>query len=328
MAENGTIAAAEGRWREILPHFGVELKALDGKHHPCPVCGGDDRFRFDDKDGSGSWYCHKGHNGKEAGYGMDLAMMLNGGDFLETASRIDRIIGREFVPDGGGARLPQPRITADDQTRSVQGYIAKLKTRSLRVEAGDPVDLWLRYRVPGLKAIPSVLRFVPDGEYRDKVTKVVTRHPMMLATVRDSHGDPVAIHRTFLSADGRKADVADVRLSLGSLPEGIAVRLAAAKGTTLGIAEGIETALSAMAMHRIPVWSVLNAGRMEVWSPPQGVEAVVFFADADANKVGQAAAYAAAKRLEAKGLITQVEIPPVAGTDWNDVHRQRAAEPA
>ncbi len=51
-------AAAKGRWKdEILPHFGVDQCFLSGKHCPCPICGGKDRFRLDDKDGHGTYIC-------------------------------------------------------------------------------------------------------------------------------------------------------------------------------------------------------------------------------------------------------------------------------
>jgi hypothetical protein len=40
--------AAQGREVEILEHVaGLRREILDGKHHPCPKCGGNDRFRFD-----------------------------------------------------------------------------------------------------------------------------------------------------------------------------------------------------------------------------------------------------------------------------------------
>ena len=41
---------ARGRWAAILPQLGVSPSALTGKHGPCPLCGGRDRFRFDDKE--------------------------------------------------------------------------------------------------------------------------------------------------------------------------------------------------------------------------------------------------------------------------------------
>jgi len=38
--------AARGRELELLAAVGIPERILDGKHHPCPKCGGTDRFRF------------------------------------------------------------------------------------------------------------------------------------------------------------------------------------------------------------------------------------------------------------------------------------------
>src|SRR5690348_13963485 len=54
-----TVDRARGRWREILPCLGVETRYLTNKHGPCPLCGGKDRFRFDDKNGDGTYYCNQ-----------------------------------------------------------------------------------------------------------------------------------------------------------------------------------------------------------------------------------------------------------------------------
>ena len=52
--------AARGRWPEILASLGgLSDQQLTDDHQPCPLCGGNDRYRFDDKDGSGSWFCNQ-----------------------------------------------------------------------------------------------------------------------------------------------------------------------------------------------------------------------------------------------------------------------------
>ena len=43
--------ATQHRWQYILPRIGIEPRYLRNTHQPCPICGGKDRFRFDDKDG-------------------------------------------------------------------------------------------------------------------------------------------------------------------------------------------------------------------------------------------------------------------------------------
>ena len=58
---------------------------------------------------------------------------------------------------------------------------------------------------------------------------------------------------------------------------------------------------------------------MRKWEPPAGVEHVTICADNDKNRVGQDAAEALAVRLRAMGIDVHVRVPPVPGTDWNDV---------
>jgi putative DNA primase/helicase len=76
-----TVAA--GRWRSILSTLGMDDKALSGKHCACPMCGGKDRFRFDDKDGRGTYFC----SGCGAGDGVKLAMGITGQAFKDTAGK-------------------------------------------------------------------------------------------------------------------------------------------------------------------------------------------------------------------------------------------------
>ncbi len=96
------IGAARGRWPEILAALaGVSEAQLRNRHQPCPLCGGTDRYRFDDKDGSGSWFCNQ-CGGKDqrggAGSGMDLLMRRQGWSFVEAARQVEAFLG--LVPDG------------------------------------------------------------------------------------------------------------------------------------------------------------------------------------------------------------------------------------
>ncbi|WP_455252207.1 primase-helicase zinc-binding domain-containing protein, partial [Neisseria sp.] len=51
-------AAAQYRWPEIHAALGIDPRYLKNKHQPCPACGGKDRFRYDDKDGNGTFICN------------------------------------------------------------------------------------------------------------------------------------------------------------------------------------------------------------------------------------------------------------------------------
>lgn len=89
---------ARGRWVEILSTVGgIPVSYLDNRHKPCPSCrDGDDRFRFDDVDGNGTWYCsHCG--GKDAtgggGTGIGLLMRVQGWEFKQAALAIEDYLG-------------------------------------------------------------------------------------------------------------------------------------------------------------------------------------------------------------------------------------------
>ena len=103
------IAAARGRWPEILAALaGLSDAELSDRHQPCPLCGGTDRYRFDDKEGSGSWFCNQ-CGGKDqrggAGSGIDLLMCRQGWSFVEAARQVEAFLG--LVPDGPNTRSDQ-----------------------------------------------------------------------------------------------------------------------------------------------------------------------------------------------------------------------------
>lgn len=86
-----------GRWPDLLAHFcGLTASQLTDKHQPCPLCGGEDRYRFDDLDGIGSWYCNqcggKDHAGG-GGSGMDMLMRHQKWPYPEACKRIEQHLG-------------------------------------------------------------------------------------------------------------------------------------------------------------------------------------------------------------------------------------------
>src|SRR5258708_3334764 len=106
-----TLEQARGRWHGILCALGVDEKALSGKHGPCPIsgCGGKDRFRFDDKEGRGTYYCTQ----CGAGDGIKLVMLSRGVDFKAALKLVEEVIpgapqvtkARERTAEEKGAAL-------------------------------------------------------------------------------------------------------------------------------------------------------------------------------------------------------------------------------
>ncbi|MCF1744748.1 DUF7146 domain-containing protein [Paradevosia shaoguanensis] len=312
---------ARGRWREILPALGVDAKLMTNRGSECPVCGGKDRFRFDDKDGCGTWFCNQSHSSEttnasgSAGNGFGLVMDLKRCDFAQAARLVEGVIGTGVPP----TKQHQPVKSDAPSDSEIHAEVMALWRGGRKISPQDPAGLYLARRL-GRIIESRALRFHPAIPYGPSKTL-----PGMLSAYVDEHGDLAGLQRTFLTPDGQKAPMKNPRLTLGRLPDGGAVRLMRleAKHAALGIAEGVETALSASLLFGVPVWAALNSGRLSVWEPPEGFREIIVFGDNDANKDGQKAAFTLANRLELRKIMTQVEIPADVGCDWNDIFRQQ-----
>lgn len=84
---------ASGRWAEILSQLArAPLDVLDGRHHPCPKCGGTDRFRFTNIDQGGSAICNHCLTAKN-GDGLSVLQWLTGDDFPAALARVADYLG-------------------------------------------------------------------------------------------------------------------------------------------------------------------------------------------------------------------------------------------
>ena len=141
--------------------------------------------------------------------------------------------------------------------------------------------------------------------------------PALIAAVRTDEAI-IAVQRTFLDKNGRRASFARPKRALGALGVG-AVRLAAPQNGRLGLAEGIESALSATALTGVTCWATLGNERFGLVAIPDSVCELHLFLDDDAGgdlaRDRAIAAYARDDRVI-------VEHRPVGGhSDWNDALR-------
>ncbi|BBB11459.1 DUF7146 domain-containing protein [Sphingopyxis sp. FD7] len=146
--------------------------------------------------------------------------------------------------------------------------------------------------------------------------------PAMLAAVTTDMGI-IAIHRTFLDAPSAKLAAFDrPKRALGSLGCG-AVRLAPPAAGRLGLAEGIESALSATQMFGVPCWATLGNERFGLVAIPEGVRELYLFIDNDPG--GELADQRARKVYSASGRVIRSRAPESIGFDWNDELKARFA---
>jgi putative DNA primase/helicase len=150
--------------------------------------------------------------------------------------------------------------------------------------------------------------------------------PCMVGIVTDfTNADRVIdMHFTRLALDGSgKAPIEAPKGTLkGYSPSGGVVRLCDDADVTvrLGVAEGIEKALSIMTSYRRDldrdeiVWSAISAGNMRKLPVVSGIETLAIYGDK--NDVGRTAAAGLKRRWLDAGRETETHFPP--GADWDE----------
>lgn len=299
---------ARNKWASILDHFGIDRDLLTGKHGPCPICGGKDRFRFDNKEGRGTWIC----NVCGAGDGVHLLILKTKWSFKDAAQNIRAMLGEatEIAPKRGIDEETARQLRREAWMGSTP--IFQDQAAAYLLSRGDPGPY------------PTDLRYCASIEVSDHPVK--SRCAAMLALVRGPDGKPVNIHRTYLE-NGRKANMPEPRRMMpGTLPAGSAIRLGAHDGR-LGVAEGIETARAVTRRFGIMCWSLINSTMMEKFIVPADVRELHIFGDNDLKFGGQAAAYRLAHRSATKlspPEKVEVHLPDHAGLDWADLETRAA----
>lgn len=217
----------------------------------------------------------------------------------------------------GHPSYPQAYRTPKHDEQATADELARIgKARAIWEEAtpaGDTlVETYLRGRGINLKLRPA-LRFHPALYHVGSAQKL----PAMVVAIQDSTDEVIGIQRTYLRPDGQgKAAVKPNKLGLGPMRDG-AVRFSfGQKSPILGIAEGVETALSAMQTYYVPIWASLGAGRMHSVKLPDWVEHLVIYGDNGA--AGWAAAERAAEHFEQEGRRVSVTLPAAEYPDFND----------
>lgn len=224
-----------------------------------------------------------------------------------TAIEIMKTLQRMKLHDRSPLEMPEARPRRD------MGALAQRLWKASTPIAGTLAEEYLLAR--GLSGpFPKVLRFNPSTVLGSGADKRIM--PAMIASVEIDLG-LVAVQRTFLDpGDVLRKPIAKPKVSLGLLGSA-AIRLAPATDE-LGLAEGIEDALSAMQWFGTPTWAMAGVERLASVAIPEKVRRVIVYGDR-----GHAAERLLAKardHLTANGreLVSRV---PEYHEDWNDAWR-------
>jgi putative DNA primase/helicase len=291
-----TVKQACGHWPRILPALGVPV--IKNRHQACPVCGGSDRFRFDDKEGRGTWFC----NQCGAGDGLKLIEKVFGVSPSEAAGKVSALTGS------------LPPVTEDiiaaaeadtDASRKAAAMLAASLMDKARTTTGNAY--LTRKGFPARECLTLSTTHKTGG--------VTYRAGDLIVPLQDETG--VLVNVQLINADGLK------RTLKGGAVKGAYHLIEGKKeaGKRLWIAEGYATALTVhhltgetvmVALSSVNLLSLASLARQK-----HPACQIVLAADRDLSGNGQTKAAAAAQACEG-----MVALPPVFG-DWNDAFTQQ-----
>lgn len=157
-----------GNWQSAIQQInGLNLRDYHPKkHYSCPMCGGKDRFRFDDRrpkarsaDGTGGYYC----NACGSGDGMDLFVKLTGLNFSEAVNTLGKFLNAQPVEQRRAAQAiihSAPRLdygkemSAEDAAAAMQKTVTLNTCPLTRLEGINPTSIRLVFR-PGTNDVSN-----------------------------------------------------------------------------------------------------------------------------------------------------------------------------
>lgn len=344
-------------WSVIITQcFNIDERYLRKTAGPCPICGGSDRFRYDDKDGMGTWYC------QQCGPGNGFTLIQKATELSkhEILTAMEQFVPK--IPDG--QQLPPPGIRpaekelAPEEIAKRKGKLNKTWDFAKPLSGFDAVSKYLLSRVPRLNLSHLTNDFrnhtslgywedaiVDENAISETQTRNSFKKPVfqgnffaMLARIKDKNGKPINLHRTYLTAEGKKAPFKKIKKQMEGVAKlkGGAIRLNdVPQSRVLGIVEGIETGCAVLTAYRnqINVWSLINCRNMSIAEVPRDrFDKVIFFADHDridekhGYRPGEHFAQLGVEKLRQEGFEVELRIPENEEEDFADVWEQVCAK--
>ncbi|WP_323901732.1 DUF927 domain-containing protein [Aeromonas caviae] len=300
------VAAACGNWPELLAAVGIDTPSR-GKHGPCPVCGGSDRFRLDDKGGRGTWIC----NQCGAGDGLDLVSKVTGKPPKEVAELLAPLVG---LSAGGLDPAERERIHQQQQARAEADakQAEQLRQKAARRAAAIAGDV-AQGVSPYLTA--KGLEWPQATINRTLIREGGENYPAgsLVITLTNEAGELVNVQ--LIRADGTKRYLAGgQKTGAFHFIEG---------GALVAICEGYATGLSVHQATGASLYCGMDCGNLAAVAQiarRQHPEArILLCGDNDADTQGNPGKTKAEHAAAVIGGL--VALPPEFSGDWNDYHQ-------
>ena len=306
MKINEVTAEAVGKWQSIFSSLGIEVG--NGKHCPCPVCGGKDRFRFDNKNGRGTYICNQCGSGD----GLNLIKNYYHCDAKEASDKVAEC------------------LNLSNQNNQIRENLAFRKIDSEQLHNDNIPDN------PVCKKVEYLLSKATLGQSQYLTKKGLTFDLPLLDNGRifvpmlNLHNEYAG--GQFIELDGSK------HLMKGSNKKGAFIWVSPNLGkpdevnkelltaTEIIICEGLATGISiAVFRHRSPVISAIDAGNLiHVAKAIREVNTTVNIIIAGDNDIGSHKNTGKEKAIEAATAVNGYYTIPDTDykCDWDDYRQQ------
>ncbi|RCE20416.1 DUF927 domain-containing protein [Aeromonas caviae] len=300
-------AAACGHWPELLAAVGIDIPRR-GKHGPCPVCGGRDRFRLDDKGGRGTWICNQCGSGD----GLDLVCRVLSTTPKAAAELLAPLVGLSAggLDTAESERIRQQQQAKADQDRKRSEQQRQKAARRAAAIAGDVAQGVSPYlTAKGLEWPQATIN-------RTLIREGGENFPAGSLVIPLTNEAGELLNVQLIRADGTK------RYLAGGQKAGAFHRIEG--GELVAICEGHATGLSVHLAIGATVYCAMDCGNLAVVAAiarRQHPEArILLCGDNDEGTQGNPGKAKSEQAAAATGGL--IALPPIAG-DWNDYHQAR-----
>ncbi len=159
---------ARGRWDFILNKLSYPVSNNPKEPTPCPVCGGKDRFRFDNELGTGSYICSQGNDETIAGDGLSLLVDHAGMTPQQAIASVTSVLN-ELELISPYDVMDKPKAVNSEYAQKIISELAQLDELSYQLQKKQTAnEIGL-----GVNDLDKIVKQERQGLQLDKVASIV-----------------------------------------------------------------------------------------------------------------------------------------------------------